>query len=364
MRTTNTKWYPIYEQIKKEIEEKKYKKYRFTIEELCKKFRVSEIVGRRVIAELVKEKFVEVKPRVGVIIKKVLPSDKIYFLIPEQWEMYGESVSPLASPILSIFFSIISGIEDESHNYGLKVEHIREYSLKQMNNKIILSIYNFYSSLKWCEIFSLNFSHSYILLHSVKLDSIHTVRHDIYKSSYIATKHLIDCGCKRIAYIGYTQDVFSIPRIHGYIKAIREAGLVLKQEYIKNPEDIRETGAIIREKDFETMEYLLNLPEPPDGIFCVSDVRAINIMEYCYKRGIKIPDDISICGYDNIPESERTTPPLTTVDVNRKKIGREGVKLAIRMMEGDVSEPQDIIIKPELVIRESTKIRKGVRNEK
>jgi len=178
---------------------------------------------------------------------------------------------------------------------------------------------------------------------------VHTVRIDLYKAGYIATEHLIKKGYKKIGFItGPLNNEWFLPRFEGYLSALRENRIEFNLEFVK------ELLIDIEKEVIDAFEKILKLKNRPEAIFCANDQRAIWILEYCYKKNIKVPEEMAICGLDNIPESEKTNPPLTTVDTFFEKLGEKAVELGIKIMEKRVNEIQDILIKPEIVERKST----------
>jgi len=109
------------------------------------------------------------------------------------------------------------------------------------------------------------------------------------------------------------------------------------------------------------MKKILEKKEIPDGIFCHNDLVAIGAMKAIKEKGLKIPEDIEVIGFDNIPEGKFYDPSLTTVDQLIEKTGKEIVKLLLRKIENPEKEPEMIIFEPELIIRDSTKNIKEVK---
>lgn len=105
----------------------------------------------------------------------------------------------------------------------------------------------------------------------------------------------------------------------------------------------------------EALERLLSLPKPPTAVFCHSDVMALGALSYAKRRGLKVPHDLSIIGFDNISLAEFCDPPLTTVAQPRFDIGREAMLLLLEQLQGHTVSSGSRLLDCELVIRGSTK---------
>ncbi len=337
------KWAEIYRNLKEEINSGKYKRGDkfLRIKDICEKFKVSEITARRVLNELKRENLIIQKPRTGTRIKSL--REKIYVFLP-----YGLDVKRMLG-IEYIKSEILKGVIEESREVNLEVEFISEKFLElNLNKNIFLILYH--ALLPEVEKKLISGKNPNILfLHSpFRFTNVHTIRCDLHRSSYIAIEYLIKKGYKRVGFIsGPLNNEWFLPRFEGYISAIRKNKVKFEIRYIKETKGEKK-------EDIKAFEELMDLPEPPDAIFCANDRRAICILEYCNKKNIKVPEEVAICGFDNIPETEITHPPLTTIDTKFKDIGKEAVNLAIKLYEGEVEEIKDIVIEPEVIERETT----------
>jgi LacI family transcriptional regulator len=174
---------------------------------------------------------------------------------------------------------------------------------------------------------------------------------DNFRGGYIATKYLIELGHTRIGCVSrpvslsHTQD-----RVNGYLQALSEANL-------KHDDDLFARGGYRMENGKKAMEYLLALEKPPTAVFCYNDMMAIGALRAAYEKGLHVPQDISIIGFDDIIESAYTCPALTTVRQDKFEMGRYGMKILFNMIEEDSTgfklneiQPLDV----ELIVREST----------
>ncbi|GAA0370646.1 LacI family DNA-binding transcriptional regulator [Bacillus horti] len=163
----------------------------------------------------------------------------------------------------------------------------------------------------------------------------------------LAVEHLIKKGHKRIAYLGGPlASSASQDRKKGYELALEQAGLQIDEHLVLNISATREEG-------IKGIEQLLGVTEPPTAVFCYNDVVALGVMLYLRRRNLVPGMDIDIVGFDNIPDAESFYPSLTTVSSFPRKVGKLAADLLHQRLNGLVSEPQRIILDPELVIRES-----------
>ncbi|MEX0447389.1 DNA-binding transcriptional regulator CytR [Xenorhabdus sp. SGI246] len=175
-----------------------------------------------------------------------------------------------------------------------------------------------------------------------------TVHIDNLTSAFNATHHLQKIGHKRIACItGPDTMPLCQYRLQGYIQALRRTGVPIRDEYIVRGDFTHESGA-------ESAEILLSLPEPPSAIFCHSDVMAIGAMWQAKKMGLKLPEDLSIVGFDNINMAQYSEPPLTTVAQPCYEIGHNSMLLLLEQLQGRMVSKGSRLLDAELLIREST----------
>ncbi|GAA3193440.1 LacI family DNA-binding transcriptional regulator [Actinocorallia longicatena] len=171
-----------------------------------------------------------------------------------------------------------------------------------------------------------------------------------------AVRHLTSLGCRRIAAIGTNPGRGTAAlRLEGYRTALREAGMTESPELIVPAlEYHRQDGAL-------AMRHLLDLPEPPDAVFCFNDLLAIGALRAAAERGLRVPEDVAIAGFDDAEESAYSIPSLTTIAPDKLAIARTAVDLIHRRVSEDDPFPvQDVQIPFALEIRESTAGRLGL----
>jgi DNA-binding LacI/PurR family transcriptional regulator len=168
-----------------------------------------------------------------------------------------------------------------------------------------------------------------------------------------ATEHLIAIGRRRIAAIGYQPDVRSLTaalRMEGYGAALAGAGLAAYPPLISPVESYHRTeGAAV-------MARLLAVDPPPDAVFCFNDLLALGALRTLHERGLRVPQDVAVVGFDDIEDGRFSTPTLTTISPDKEEIARLAVSLLHTRMAGDSSAPPREVRAPfTLVPRESTR---------
>ncbi|NCO34745.1 MAG: LacI family transcriptional regulator [Armatimonadetes bacterium] len=171
---------------------------------------------------------------------------------------------------------------------------------------------------------------------------------DNVKGTHKATSYLLRIGRKRVAFLAGASGLYATEnRFLGYKQALSEKGLQLDGELLSFDEWSRASGQ-------KQMQELLNKAKPPDAVVCGNDLLAIGAMEAIENAGLAVPDDVAIAGFDNIELASLVRPRLTTVHQPQERIGGLACNLLLDRIEGkETGEPKEILIEPELVIRES-----------
>ena len=164
---------------------------------------------------------------------------------------------------------------------------------------------------------------------------------------YQATRHLLDLGRQRIAYIAGSLAHFSIrERSRGYRRALFEAGVLADPDL----EALAPPGLDDAEGAAAAMRTLLRRRVRPDAVFAYNDSAALAAMRVCLNAGLRIPEDIAFVGFDDIPAARYGAIPLTTLRVDKQELGRTGVE----MLVGGGAMPQEMVMGVELMVRESS----------
>ncbi|MGW1750477.1 LacI family DNA-binding transcriptional regulator [Streptomyces sp. NPDC002092] len=163
-----------------------------------------------------------------------------------------------------------------------------------------------------------------------------------------ATQHLLSLGHRRIGLIaGPPRLLCSRARFDGHRAALEGAGLPVDENLVV-PGDFRP------ESGFKGCNTLLDLPEPPTAVFAASDQMALGAIEALRRRGLRVPQDMSVVGFDDLPEVRWSAPPLTTVRQPLAAMGKLAVGTVLRLARGEQPDSPRVELGTELVVRSST----------
>ncbi|WP_152391814.1 LacI family DNA-binding transcriptional regulator [Paenibacillus guangzhouensis] len=309
------------------------------------------------------EKYVkdELKRRVTAAIDELgyAPSHIARSLVRNKTDLIGVIVPDLTS---SFYSTILSSIEQTaaSNGYNLLVCNISEDIEKEMkylkifkemrvegiiimHEKINEEIRGFINGLQIPVIFS-----------SVKpMDqSFISVIVDDYTAAYDATRYLIELGHERIAFIGGDmRDITSGQnRYVGYCNALRDHGLKIVHDRIRFGDYKVQSG-------YERMGELLRHEQRPTAVFAVSDDMAIGAVNCIIDHGMRVPDDISVMGFDGSQMTELVRPRITSMEQPIHQMGVVTVETLLQLIRGEIEQDEDIILGHRLEVRDSCRQR-------
>lgn len=177
--------------------------------------------------------------------------------------------------------------------------------------------------------------------------NVRSIKLDQSAGGYLATRHLLAMGHRRVAHIAGPRDhEDAIERHEGYLRAHQEAGITPEPQLLVQG-DFLETGGLM------AMNRLLDGGQPFTAVFCANDQTAYGARMALYRRGVRVPDDVSLVGFDDLPASAFLTPPLTTVRQPLYEMGLYAAHALLQLL-GHPARPVD---PPglELVVRETTR---------
>jgi DNA-binding LacI/PurR family transcriptional regulator len=188
--------------------------------------------------------------------------------------------------------------------------------------------------------------------------AVDSVAADNLTGGFEATQHLIDLGHTRIGFIGASFNGRSgLKRLQGYFKALEQHHIEVDERLVTGrKEAVSEVPGYSTEKmGYEGMRRLLSLPNRPTAVFARNDFTAIGAMTAIKESGLRIPEDIAIVGFDDIPLAVHTSPPLTTVRQPMRLQGQMAAEMLLRRIDLDDDQPrQEFVLNCELIIRGST----------
>jgi LacI family transcriptional regulator len=163
-----------------------------------------------------------------------------------------------------------------------------------------------------------------------------------------AARHLLSLGHRRIAYIGGPPTAaHNQARMHGYRAALETAGARVPDEYVR-------PGRFLYRDGLDGLAALLALPEPPTAVFAGSDETAAGVLEAARVRGLRVPADLSVVGFDDTQVARFASPPLTTVRQPLREMGGVALRTALRLAAGEKLDSHHVELATELIVRHST----------
>ena len=279
---------------------------------------------------------------------KVQPMKVIGVIVPEFVHYY--------------FMSVLSGIEEQARARGYRVMVAQS---NELYDKEVAICDDFYKN-KVCGIIvsqakdTKQYDHFERLMKNgvplVFYDRICTgvncsrVVVDDYMGAFTAVTHLIDSGCRKIAFYGSPMNMeISKNRYNGYHDALAKHGIKIVPPYIRICDNRSQAEAITPE--------ILSMEDRPDAFFAINDDTAIGILYTAKRMGFSVPEDISICGFTNGDRAKASDPMLTTVEQRGVIVGEEAVNILIGQVEGTI--PRDVaekrVVRTRLVLRGTTR---------
>lgn len=259
-----------------------------------------------------------------------------------------------------VYARMVSAIEESAHEmgYDLIIAHtlniqereeacIRRLLARRVDGLFIVPVYRLEPTAPiYNEVYNRRIPTVILGQRSAFCQQFVNVEGDDLNGSYAMTKHLLELGHKRIAFLsGPMASPIAQERLEGYRRALREAGIEVDDKLVFS------AGSTIEEGESAALQ-LINEGTQITAIQAVSDMVAIGAANTFLKQGAKIPDDISITGFGNILTSEHFKVPLTTVRQPKARLGRAAVELMKQYLHGH--QPVSTRLSAAIVVRQST----------
>jgi len=178
---------------------------------------------------------------------------------------------------------------------------------------------------------------------------------DSYLGAQLATRHLLDQGCQHIGHVAGSLEWWEARlRLQGWRDTLEQAGINVTDQHWEEGNYSSASGAVAADKLFARYPDM-------DGVFVANDQMALSVLREACRRGIKVPEQLAVVGFDGIPESAYFYPSLTTISQDPQVLGGEAVQSLVEMIEAQRAAPdspviaRSILISPTLVVRESSR---------
>jgi DNA-binding LacI/PurR family transcriptional regulator len=162
-----------------------------------------------------------------------------------------------------------------------------------------------------------------------------------------ATKHLLGHGYRDIAFINGPREIsVAQERLAGHLAALAEASLVPKESLVIHS-DFRQEGG------YAAMSQLLRLEKPPRAVMIANNLMTLGALQAIHEHGLRIPEEIAVLGFDDMPWATSLRPPLTAVSQPAEEIGRTAAQLLLDRLDGTARAPRQVILQTTLIVRAS-----------
>lgn len=184
-------------------------------------------------------------------------------------------------------------------------------------------------------------------------DKINWVDNNNLAISYELTKHFLDQGHKEIAFLGFSKDhMVTVDRLEGYKKALEDYNITLQPHLVVEGEFIDDTGYNLAKKLSESGSM-------PSAVIACDDLLAFGVIKYLNEKGLRVPQDVAVAGFNNVPLSDYFVPSLTSVEVNAFNLGYQAFQLLMNNISSNLTSINRSIVSARLVIRESSLFKKS-----
>jgi LacI family transcriptional regulator len=252
----------------------------------------------------------------------------------------------LILPRLSQYFhsTVATAIQNKLHEYGYNLMICQSNDLPALEKELVNVLYasRVEGLMVSTTLYTTDYSHFDIFAKSsiplVFYDRVpknyiaHSVQGDDYSGGYQMAQHLLEQGCRRIAYISgpLTSSIYH-NRYNGYLDALKKENIPVDEELVFFHE-------LTKDNALQSCEAIFSAATLPDAIFACNDTSAIAVLEYAKKHRIRIPEDIKLTGYSNDPRTEITQPAITSVEQFPYEVGGQAATLMMNLIQNKISE--------------------------
>lgn len=263
----------------------------------------------------------------------------------------------------NFFASVIRGIEEElyPHKYNVIICQTHENSKREIEN--INTLLNAQVDGIFMSISNVSPENEQVIKRVLKsnvplvffdrkmnVDGVSSVTIDDFEGGYVATKHLIDVGCKKIAHLSGDQslEIFQ-NRFKGYQQALIDHGIVFEEDYVIRTKSSVDAG-------INATKTLLALDNPPDSIFSSSDFAGLGAIQELKEQGISIPKDFCVVGFGNEPFTKFMELSISSIDQSPMEMGKMSAKVFLEQINNNenIKIEKKVVLVPELLTRKSS----------
>lgn len=282
------------------------------------------------------------------------PSSPARSLVTGQTKLIALLVPDVTNPF---FAEVLRGAEDKAHQMGYniilcnseeKIDKEIEYFSSLQHNMVAGYLISA-ARHRADHVITLSKSVAAVFvdrrIKGIELDAV--VIDNIF-GAYLGAKYLIELGHKRVGLVTGKMDILpGKERLQGYKKCLKEFGIPIKKELIKS-------GKFTKRGGYDAALSLLNMKPPPTALFSCSNMMTVGVLTALKEKGITVPDDISLVGFDDLELAPFLDPPLTVVTQPGYNMGTIATDLLIhRIRQKERVIPQEVILKPTLIVRKS-----------
>lgn len=273
---------------------------------------------------------------------------------------FGIMVPWINRPFIS---SLISGVEKAARESGYQVIISQSHDNTELEIENLQALYNSRISALIVSLametkdyshFDLFTKNGILVVFVDRIPNqkdIHKIHINNFNAAFEATEHLIQQGCKRIAHFGGArhQNIYE-DRRSGYIAALKKNNLDVDESIII------QASTLNAEEGKRLAEQALNMDNPPDGIFCANDTAAVSAIQCAKNRGIKIPEELAIIGFNDDPICEIIGPRLSSVHHPATEMGESAVRQALAILAGEIEteSTSSVTLDTHVVVRASS----------
>lgn len=333
-----------------------------TINDIAKAAKVAPSTVSRVIANSTLIS-IETKKKVCKIMKEMNyhPNMIARSLVKKSTRIVGTLIPGTSDKALQLpFFSeILRGITSKANQCGYKIllSNVSNFSEEMdavnelVNGQIVEGLILMTSRLNdnsIGELLSMDFP--FVMVgrpESSRENALNWVDNDNYEAGYMLTKHFIENGHRDIAFIGVSPEyMVTLDRLNGYEKALSDFELPYNEKLIVN-------GQFMENNGYEMMKVLAERQQKFTGVIGSDDFQAFSVISFLTERGMNVPNDVAVAGFNNVPQAEYYVPSLTSIEVHAYNLGEKAFEILFNHLKDNHLESTSQFIKTDLIKRKS-----------